>query len=156
MPHSARKGAGIFLIQTKERYMKKIVSVMSVILLFTMLTFLASCSRNSTVTVKANKNVVELVKKWDPKISFYTSKKNPLKSIEGLKQEEIACWGRELAPNIMAFYDAAGVQKVYGDAVQVIGPDNPIFAMERSPRIYLLSSEYASRLKEAVKVQFSE
>lgn len=137
--------------------MKKLLSVVcSAVLLFAVSLFVVGCGKDSTVTVKANKNVVDLVKTWDPKLSFYTSKKNPLSSIGGLKQEEIACWGRELVPNIIAFYDAAGVQKVYGDAVQVIGPDVPIFTMERSPRIYLVSSEFASRLKDAVKVKFVE
>jgi hypothetical protein len=136
--------------------MKKVFSISTIVLLLGFSLCVVNCSRSSTVTVKANKQVVELVKTWDPDINFYTSKKNPLTSIEGLRQEGIACWGRELIPNIQAFYDAAGVQKSYGDAVQVVGPDNPIFVVERGPRLYLISSKYASRLKEAVKVRFSE
>jgi hypothetical protein len=136
--------------------MKKLSALWSVILVCAMLSLLLSCSRTPTVTVKANRNVVELVKTWDPKISFYTSKSNPMKSIEGLRQEEIGCWGRELVPNVVAFYDAAEVVKTYGDAVQVIGPDNPIFSAERSPRLYLLSSKFAAKLKDAAKVKFVE
>ena len=127
-----------------------------VILLFAFSLFLFSCSKGSTVTVKANKQVVELVKSWGPDISFYTSKKNPLKSTEGLRQEEIGCYGSELGFHIQAFYDAAGIEKTHGEGVQVIGPDNPIFMMERGPRLYLTSAKYASRLKEAIKVKFSE
>lgn len=127
-----------------------------VIILFGFSFWLVSCSKGSTVTVKANKQVVELVKTWNPDISFYTSKKNPLKSIEGLRQEEIGCWGKELGYHIQAFYNAAGIEKTHGEGVQVIGPDNPIFIMEHGPRLYLTSSQYAPRLKEAVKVEFTE
>jgi hypothetical protein len=136
--------------------MKKILTVGMVILLFAFSLFLISCSKGSTVTVKANKQVVELVKTWDPEISFYTSKKNPLKSIEGLRQEEIGCYGPELGFHIRAFYDAAGIEKTHGEGVQVIGPDVPMFTVERGPRLYLTSAKNASRLKEAVKVKFSE
>lgn len=118
--------------------------------------WLVSCSKGSTVKVKANKQVVDLVKTWNPDISFYTSKKNPLKSIEGLRQEEIGCFGPELGFHIKAFYDAAGIEKTHGEGVQVIGPDNPIFVMERGPRLYLTSAKYAPKLKEAVKVEFYE
>jgi hypothetical protein len=136
--------------------MKKILSVSMVIILLGFSFWLVSCSKGSTVKVKANKQVVELVKTWNPDISFYTSKKNPLKSIEGLRQEEIGCWGPELGNNIRAFYDAAGTEKTHGEGVQVIGPDNPIFSMERGPRLYLTSAKFAPKLKEAVKVEFSE
>ena len=132
------------------------MSVSMVILLFGFSFWLVSCSKGSTVTVKANKQVVELVKTWGPEISFYTSKKNPLKSIEGLRQEEIGCYGPELGSHIRSFYDAAGIIKTHGEGVQVIGPDNPIFMVERGPRLYLTSAKNASRLKEAVKVKFSE
>ena len=140
----------------KEKKMKKILAAGVVILLFAFSLLLVSCSKGPTVTVKANKQVVELVKTWDPEISFYTSKKNPLKSIESLRQEEIGCWGRELGFHIRAFYDAAGIEKTRGDAVQVIGPDVPMFMMERGPRLYLTSAKFAPKLKEAVKVTFVE
>lgn len=127
-----------------------------IILLAASLLFLVSCSKHSTVKIKANKKVVELIKTWSPEISFYTSKKNPLKSIEGLRQEEIGCWGPELISNIRAFYDAAEIEKTHGEGVQVIGPDNPIFIIEGGPRLYLTSAKNAPKLKEAVKVRFSE
>ena len=127
-----------------------------VIILFGFSFWLVSCSKGSTVTVKAYKQVVELAKSWGPEISFYTSKKNPLKSIEGLKQEEIGCFGPELGFHIRAFYDAAGIEKTHGEGVQVIGPDNPIFMMEHGPRLYLTSAKFAPKLKEAVKVEFTE
>ena len=136
--------------------MKRNLSVSMVIILFVFSFWVVSCSKGSTVKVKANKQVVELVKTWNPDISFYTSKKNPLKSIEGLRQEEIGCFGPELSGHIRAFYDAAGIEKTHGEGVQVIGPDNPIFVMEHGPRLYLISAKNASKLKEAVKVKFSE
>lgn len=127
-----------------------------VILLLGLSFWLVGCSKVSTVKVKANKQVVELVKTWGPDVSFYTSKKNPLKSIEGLRQEEIGCFGPELGSHIRAFYDAAAIEKTHGEGVQVIGPDNPIFMMEHGPRLYLTSSKFAPKLKDAVKVEFTE
>ena len=136
--------------------MKKILSLSIVILLSAFLFSLVSCSRVSTVKVKTNKKVVEMVRTWDRNISFYTSKKDPLKSTEGLRQAEIACFGRNLKDKIQAFYNAAEIRKEYGDAVQVIGPDNPIFSMQDGPRLYLTSREFEPKLKEAVKVEFTE
>ncbi len=134
--------------------MKRTLTVSFILLVTLLLT--ASCARNKVVTVKANRQVVDLVKTWDPKLSFYTSKKNPLKTLEGLRQKEIACFGPELAGNIQAFYNAAGIRKEYGDAVQVVGPGNPIFLIENGPRLYLTNSNYEPKLKEAVKVRFSD
>jgi len=135
--------------------MKKLFPLGAVVLLLAFSLCVVNCSGKRTATVKANKKVVELVKTWDPKVNFYTSKKNPLKSIDGLRQKEIACFGPELAGNIQAFYDAAQIKKEYGDAVQVIGPENPIFIIENGPRLYLTLSNYEPKLKEAVKVRFS-
>jgi len=151
----ARSAGSKFDIEM-EIIMKKILLAGMIIVLFGFSLWLVGCSRVSTVKVKANKQVIELVKTWDRDVSFYTSKKNPLKTIEGLRQEEIGCFGPELAANIQAFYNAAGIEKTHGEGVQVIGPDNPIFIMERGPRLYLLSSRYAEKLKEAVKVEFAE
>jgi hypothetical protein len=136
--------------------MKKILSVGMVLIIFGLSFWLVSCSKFSTVKVKANKQVVELVKTWGSEVSFYTSKKNPLKTIEGLRQVDLGCYDRELVPKMQAFYIAAGVPLEFGQAVQVIGPDNPIFVMEHGPRLYLTSEKYAKKLKEAVKVEFIE
>jgi hypothetical protein len=136
--------------------MKKIMSVSMVMILFGFSFWMISCSKGSTVKVKANRQVVELVKTWGPDVSFFTSKKNPLKSIEGLRQEEIGCYGPELGFHIQAFYNAAAIEKTHGEGVQVIGPDNPIFSMERGPRLYLTSAKYAPKLKDAVKVEFTD
>jgi hypothetical protein len=136
--------------------MKKILSVSMVIILLGFSFWLASCSRVSTVKVKANKQVVELAKSWGSDISFYTAKKNPLKSTEGLRQVELGCYDRELVPKMQAFYKAAEVHLEFGEAVQVIGPDNPIFSMERGPRLYLTSAKFAKKLKDAAKVEFTE
>jgi hypothetical protein len=136
--------------------MKKLAPLSVVILLFAFSLCLVSCSKFSTVKVKTNKQVVELVRTWGTDISFYTSKNNPLKSTEGLRQVDLGCYDRGLLTNMQAFYKAAGVHLEFGEAVQVIGPDNPIFTMERGPRLYLTSSRYASHLKDAVKVEFTE
>ena len=135
--------------------MKKLVSAATTILLFASLLCLVNCARSSTVTVKANKKVVALVKTWDPKLAFYTSKKNPLRTIVNLRQNEIACFGPELSPQIQAFYDAAGTNKTYGNAVQIIGPTGLSFA-ENSLRLYLTGIGNEPKLKDAARVIFSE
>ena len=136
--------------------MKRTSLAVLIILSFALLLFWAGCSRITGARVKANKQVVALVKTWGKGIAFYTSKENPLKTIEGLKQNEIACWGPELAHDIQAFYDAAGTQRAYGNAVQVIPSTNPIFAVEHSPRLYLTWTTNERRLKGAVRVTFYE
>ena len=136
--------------------MKKFLSAGMIIIVLGFSFWLVGCSKISTVKVKANKQVVELAKSWGPEISFYTAKKNPLKATEGLRQVDLGCFDKELVPHMQAFYAAAQVQLEFGEAVQVIGPDNPIFSMERGPRLYLTSSKFASRLKDAVKVEFTE
>ena len=136
--------------------MKKIASAGIAILLFASLLFPAGCSISSTPKVKANKKVLELIKTWDPKIAFYTSKKNPLKTIENLRQDEIACFGPELADKIKAFYDAAGTERTYGNAVQMIAPADLSFSAKDSPRLYITWIGNGPKLKDAVKVTFSE
>ena len=134
--------------------MKKLFPLGAAILLLALSLCLINCSGKQTAAVKANKKVVELVKTWDPKYAFYTSKKDPLKSIEGLRQGEIACFGPELAGNIQAFYDAAQIKKEYSNAVQIIGPSNLAFTDKDAPRLYLVHSNYEPKLKDAVKVKF--
>ena len=134
--------------------MKKLFPLKAAILLLAFSLCLINCSGKQTDAVKANKKVVELVKTWDPKIAFYTSKKDPLKSIEGLRQAEIACFGPELSGNIQAFYDAAQIHREYGNAVQVIGPSKLLFTEKDAPRLYLVHSNYEPKLKDFVRVKF--
>ena len=140
----------------KEIEMKKIVSPAVAIVLLASLLFLADygCARKG-VRVKANKEVVNLVKTWDKNITFYTSKKDPLTTIEGLRQNEIACWDWRFADKIQAFYVAAGTNRTYGNAVQLIPPSGVAFA-NNFPRLYLTSTSEEPKLKDAVRVVFTE
>jgi len=137
--------------------MKKMVSLaVSIVLLASLFLTGYGCARKE-VRVKANREVVNLVKTWNPDIVFFTSRKIPLKTIEGLRQTEIACWGPELAEQIKAFYDAAGTQRSYGNAVQVITPTNLDFRAANAPRLYITWKGHESRIKEvAVRVVFTE
>ncbi len=140
----------------KAYRMKRLFQLGTALLLSALVFSSVNCSGKQTTTVKANSKVVGLVKTWDPKLAFYTSKKDPLKSVEGLRQAEIACFGPELAGNIQAFYDAAGIHREYGNAVQVIGPSEPVFAMKGAPRLYLINTNSEPKLKGAVKVRFAD
>ena len=134
--------------------MKRTLSATIIVLLSASLLCLASCGRPKA-TVKANDKVVALVKTWDKNLSFYTSKKNPLKTIEGLRQNEIACWDWQFADKIQAFYEAAGTNRTYGNAVQVIAPHDVAFA-NNFPRLYLTATGNEPKLKDAVRVVFSK
>lgn len=134
--------------------MKKLFPLGAALLLLVFSLSLISCSGEPAAKVKANEKVLGLIKTWDPKLAFYTSKKDPLKSIEGLRQAEIACFGPELSGKIQAFYDAAQIPREYGNAVQVIGPSGSVFAAKNGPRLYLVHSNYGPKLKDAIRVKF--
>ena len=134
--------------------MKRTLSAAIALLLFASLPCLVACGRPQA-KVKANDRVVTLVKTWDKNVSFYTSKKNPLKTIEGLRQNEIACWDWTLSDKIKAFYDAADTSRTYGNAVQVIAPHNVSFAAN-FPRLYLTWTSNEPKLKDAERVVFTE
>lgn len=109
-----------------------------------------------TVKVKANKKVIKLIKTWDKNIWFFTSKDNPIRSLDNLKNNEIACWGAEHWNRYFAFLDAAGI-KYEEKSLNILGTGNPIFSgMSNPPRLYFTWSNYASHLKGAVKVEFVE
>ena len=141
----------------KGDWMKR-TSLAALIILsfFALLFFGVGCGKKTVVAVKANKYVLALSKTVGKDVAFYTSKENPLKTIEGLKQNEIACWGPELADKIQAFYIAAGTQRAYGNAVQAISADDRVFGMANSPRLYLTWTANERRLKGAVRVKFYE
>jgi len=135
--------------------MRKIPFAAIVILSFALLTCLAGCGRKR-VDVKANAEVRTLVKSWGSKIAFYTPKDNPLKTIEGLNQAEVACWGPELSGQIRAFYVAAGAKGANGNAVRVIPLRRFSFSGENAPRLFLTYTNNEPKLKNAVKVDFPE
>ncbi|HXX81212.1 MAG TPA: hypothetical protein VEI46_06655 [Thermodesulfovibrionales bacterium] len=136
--------------------MKKIelAAIMPIVLASLLFLTFGGCAKKE-VRVKANKEVVNLVKTWDKNLSFYTSKKNPLTTIENLRQNEIACWDWQFADKIQAFYNAAGTNRTYGNAVQIIPPHNVAFA-NNSPRLYLTATGNEPKLKDAVRVVFTE
>jgi len=108
------------------------------------------------VKVKAKKKVLALIKTWDEKIWFFTSKENPIKSLNGLKKDEIACWGAEHIERVFDFLDAVGI-KYEDKAMRVIGTGNPIFSgMKNPPRLFITWSDYAQHLKGGIKVIFIE
>lgn len=112
-----------------------------------------SAAKNQ-LEVKAGKKVVDLVKTWDESIWFFTSKENPIQSLD-LKEGDVACWGVEHFSRVQAFLEAAGLGKDKG--VRVIGTGNAIFSgMENPPRLFITSSKNASELKGAIRVVFVE
>jgi len=110
-----------------------------------------------TVKVGVSKDVLDLIKTWDKRIWFFTSKENPIKSLDGLKKDDIlACWGAELIGRVFNFLDAAGI-KYKDKSMRIIGTGNPIFSgMENPPLLFTTWSGYEPALKGAIRVEFIE
>jgi hypothetical protein len=140
----------------KEKVVNKLFQLGAALLLSVFLLCSLGCSSKPTTPVKANRKVIGLVMALDPKLGYYTSKKDPLKSIEGLRQDQIACFGPELTGNIQAFYAAAGIHRDYANAVQVIGPTEALFQMKGAPRLYLINKNFEPRLQGAIRVRFTD
>ena len=141
----------------KGLMMKRVLPAILIVLLAALLFMIDYGCAKKEIRVKANKEVVDLIKTWNPDIFFFTSRKNPLQTIQGLRQTEIACWGLELAQQTKAFYDAADIQRSYGNAVQLISPKDLNFGAEHAPRLYITWKGNATRIdKQAVRVVFTE
>ncbi len=80
---------------------------------------------SETVEVIANKETLKLIENWDKKIWFYTSKNNPIKSLEGLDWGSVACWGAELMDYFIDFLNKAGISTT--KIAHVVGVGNPLF-----------------------------
>lgn len=113
------------------------------------------CTTDTTdsVSLKANKDVIDLIKTWDERIWFFTSKNNPIKSLEGLKAEDIACYGGELMGHIEKFYKVLGIKE--GELVLVQGTED-IFRDKNPPSLFITWSKYDSTLGGGIRVEFYE
>ena len=58
-----------------------------------------------TREIKVEKKVIELLNTWNKDIWFFTSKNNPIRTLDNLKKEDFACWGAELIQKVFAFLD---------------------------------------------------
>ncbi|MBU1712100.1 MAG: hypothetical protein KKD47_03250 [Proteobacteria bacterium] len=109
-----------------------------------------------TIKVKVSSKVLKAINSWNQKVWFFTSKSNPIKSLVGLKKDEVACWGVEHSERLFEFFNAAGI-KYEDKSFHIIGTGNHIFdGMDNPPRLFITWSNYALDLKGAVRVIFVE
>ena len=79
---------------------------------------------------------------------------NPLKTLIGLKKEEVSCFGAENIANVLSFLDAAGI-KYEDKGVRIMGTGNAIFSgMENPPKLFITWSKFAPELDGAVRIIF--
>jgi hypothetical protein len=109
---------------------------------------------SSVVRIEVDKKVLDLINSWDKKICFFTSKDNPLRSLEGLKKEDIAAWGVELFKNVEDLYKVLGIE---GGGVKFFGNINEIFSGMKNPlRLFITWAGFEPDLKGSVRVEFKE
>ncbi len=108
------------------------------------------------VQIKADSVVLGTIQSWDKRIWFFTSKKEPLKSLKGLTHDQIAVWGAELYDQVKQFYKAIGIPDTVS-SVSILGTGNPIFSgMENPPRLFITWSGHESQLEGAIRVELIE
>ena len=130
--------------------MKKLLIFLCVCLMLICLN--CNSSPKGPVNVKANKEVVELVKSWDDTIWFFTSKRNPVKSLKGLTRKDIAFWGAEHLDRATKFFETAKIEPE-SKSVRFIGTGNQIFSgMKDAPRLFITWSNFKDHLEGAVRV----
>jgi len=134
---------------------KRIILLGSV---FIFLLVVCACGKekgSSVVRIEVDKKVLDLINSWDKKICFFTSKDNPLRSLEGLKKEDIAAWGVELFKNVEDLYKVLGIE---GGGVKFFGNINEIFSgMKNPPRLFITCwADFEPDLKGSVRVEFKE
>ena len=124
----------------------------------------ASGEEPSVVTIEVGDEVLSAVGQWDTNIWFFTSRNDPLRTLDGLAQEDIACWGGELCQNVLQFREAIGIPTIrtnLGVHVIGVGPRTKIddlkpYGHENSVRLFITWSQFASNLIGEVRVVFAD
>jgi hypothetical protein len=107
-----------------------------------------------TVKVPASAPVMAAIGAFDSSIWFFTSSDNPITTLDGLKKEEVSCWGAELIANVFSFLDAAGV-KYEDKGLRIIGTGNGIYnGRPNPPKLFITWSKYSNDLTGAARVMF--
>jgi len=117
-----------------------------------------------TVKIEASKGLLAVVEKWDTNIWFFTSRNEPLRSLDGLTKDQIACWGGELCDRILQFREALGIPTdQHNQGVYVIGvgvhskfEELKPYGLNEPVRLFVTWSQFASDLDGAVRVEFIE
>ena len=138
------------------------------ILLFGVVCFLATDMQalagieNKPIELPASKKVLSVIEKWDSKIWFVMSAKDPLRTLNELKKDEIACWGGELVKHVLGFREALGIPTDDNNlGVHVIGigrgkkmQELIPYGLDKPARLFITWSRFAPNLEGAIRVVF--
>jgi len=124
----------------------------------------AATAETEVVRIEASNELLGVLQKWDPNLWFFTSRQKPLRMLDGLTQDEIACWGGSLFKNVLQFREAIGIPTDQGnlgvhvisvghnrnfDDLKTYGRDNPV-------RLFITWSDVSPNLIGALRVVFVE
>ncbi|MDI1337933.1 MAG: hypothetical protein PSU94_17265 [Lacunisphaera sp.] len=111
---------------------------------------IARAEEPKVTQIPASPAFIELLKSWDPQIWFFTPLDKPLRSLDGLKRESVACWGME---HFQRMQDLFRVLNLPGDGVKVMG-DGAYNDTPDRPLLYVTWAKYAPNLKNVLRIQF--
>ena len=109
---------------------------------------------SEVIKISAPEKLLEEIKSWNKRICFYTSKDNPISSIEKLEDDDIAAWDLRLLTQVSKFREivtgTTGIERI-----RMIGTGNPIFnGMDNPPRIFVTWNTSGETMKGAVQIEF--
>jgi len=102
--------------------------------------------------VEVDSGVLELLKKWDPNIWFFTPADKPVGSLEGLGSKDFACWGIEHFGQMRNLFNLLAIED---EGIGLLS-DIPYNEEPDKPRVYVTWAKYAPRLKNTVRIEFIE
>ena len=121
-----------------------------VIMIFIALLALAQDLR--TIKIEASPSFLELIRGWDSNIWFFTPEDKPIRSLNELNREDIACWGMEHFQRMQELFKVLGIK---GEGVKVKG-DGTYNEATIKPKLYVTWAKFAQNLKGAQRVEFIE
>jgi hypothetical protein len=113
---------------------------------------LLSAQAQRTIKIEASTSLIDLIKTWDSNIWFFTPEDKPIRSLNELNREDIACWGMEHFQRMQELFKVLGIK---GEGVKVKG-DGAYNEATIKPKLYVTWAKFAQNLKGAQRVEFIE
>jgi hypothetical protein len=112
--------------------------------------------KKTIVIVKVSPEVMKELSSWDERIVFFTSVEDPITSLNGLSEDEIAMWGFELFENYKQLCRAVGEPKETG---RIIGDVTTIFMKNPELRLFITWDEFEKdivRTGGGIRIRFEQ